>query len=62
MTTYWICVAHRFAIPPTACTARGENDKGAADHTAATKHPTLTTTRRALADRLACGDEGASDE
>lgn len=54
MTTHWVCVAHRFLVPPVACSERGEGDGSAARHTEKEpKHPTLTTTNLALADRLA---------
>lgn len=54
MTTFWVCVAHRWAVPPVECGARGTGDSGANAHTQrAPHHPTLTTTSRTLADRLA---------
>lgn len=58
LTTFWVCVAHRWAVPPTNCQARGTGDAGAARHTQREpKHPTLTTTRRELADKYAAPGE-----
>lgn len=56
LTTHWVCVAARWAVPPTPCPERGLNDKGAEKHILTTGHPTVTTTRIELADRLAWVD------
>lgn len=54
IATYWVCVAARWAVPAEACTEHGEGDTGARKHTENhPNHPTVTTTRRELADRLA---------
>jgi hypothetical protein len=38
MKTYWVCVAHRWAIPAVECGARGEGDSSADRHVKATGH------------------------
>lgn len=53
MTTYWVCVAHRWAVPAVECGARGDTYTAGDKHCTTTGHPILTTTRRELADRLA---------
>ena len=54
LPTYWICVAHRWAVPPINCGAHGNGDRTAAAHTEKDPHhPTVTTTSRELAERLA---------
>lgn len=61
LQTYWVCVAHRFAVPPTECDARGDKYTAADKHTRETNHPIVTTTRQELADRLAWRPDGTAD-
>lgn len=61
MKTYWVCVAHRWAIPAVECGARGEGDSGANKHSQKHPfHPTFTTTNLASADALAGSERTAA--
>lgn len=53
LRTYWVCVAHRWAVPPVECGAHGDTYATADRHTRETGHPIVTTTRRELTERLA---------
>lgn len=53
MNTQWVCVAHRFAVPPVECGARGDAYTKGDQHCIDTGHPIVTTTVQDLADRLA---------
>lgn len=61
IATYWVCVSARWSVPPQPCTEHGEGDADARKHTEKhPMHPTVTTTRRELADRLAAQMREAS--
>lgn len=51
--TFWVCVAHRWSVPPADCGARGTAYTAGDKHCKDTRHPILTTTRRELADKYA---------
>ena len=53
MKTYWVCVAARWAVPPSQCEDRGDTYTSGDRHCIATGHPIFTTTIQATADRLA---------
>ena len=53
LPTLWVCVAHRFAVPPVECGARGDKYTAGDKHCKDTGHPIVTTTVQHLADRLA---------
>lgn len=61
LQTYWVCVAHRFAVPAVECGARGDVYTAGDKHCKDTGHPIVTTTVRDLADRLAYRPDGTAD-
>jgi hypothetical protein len=59
MNVYWVCMAHRWVVPPIECDARGNGTTAAGKHTEDTHHPTVTTTHEDFADRLAEPQKGS---